>query len=147
MFGWLVTHLKVPLENVSNEVSRKQEEWTKPKVSLSRLKYVLCTKRFMVHLFTEEISVHFVHNRKHTEPDSTQCGNGSIVCIARTGTLKKKLLHTFPENRENSCCERDICQRLSPYKSVSLALLPSPTHPLPHYCSQAVLNADFLGCL
>jgi len=60
----------------STEFSRKQEEWTKYKVSLSRLTYVLCEKRFMVHVFTEDMSVHFVYTRKYTEQDSRQRGNG-----------------------------------------------------------------------
>jgi hypothetical protein len=60
----------------STEFSRKQKEWTKYKVSVSRLTYVLCEKRFMAHLFTEDISVHFVYTRKHTEPESRQRGNG-----------------------------------------------------------------------
>ena len=89
---WLVGYtFESSVRKWSKGFSRKQEEWTKHEVSLSRLKYVLCAKRFMVHLFTEEISVRFVYNRKHTEPDSTQCGYDSIVCIARTGTLKKKI--------------------------------------------------------
>lgn len=60
----------------SIEFSRKHEEWAKYKVSLSRLTCVLCEKRFMVRLFTEDMSVHFVYTRKHSEPDSTQRGNG-----------------------------------------------------------------------
>jgi len=38
----------------------------------------------MVYLFTGDISAHFVYTRKHTEPDSRQRGNGSVVCIALT---------------------------------------------------------------
>jgi hypothetical protein len=78
----------------STEFSRKQEERTKYKVSLSRLTYVFCEKRFMVHVFTEDTSVHFVYTRKYTERDSRQRGNGSVVCIALTRTLQE-MLHRF----------------------------------------------------
>jgi hypothetical protein len=74
---WLVGYtFESSVRKWSTELSRKKEEWTKYKFSLSSLTYVLCEKRFMVHLFTEDISVHFVYTRKHTEPDSRQRGNG-----------------------------------------------------------------------
>jgi hypothetical protein len=74
---WLVGYtFESSVRKWSTEFSRKQEEWTKYKVSLSRLTYLFCEKRFMVHLFTEDISVPFVYTRKHTEPDSRQRGNG-----------------------------------------------------------------------
>jgi len=58
---WLVGYtFESSVRKWSTEFSRKQEERTKYKVYLSSLTYVLCEKRFMVHLFTEDISVHFV---------------------------------------------------------------------------------------
>jgi hypothetical protein len=98
----------------------------------------------MVHLFTEEISVHFVCIREHTQPDSRQRGNGSVVCIARTRKLKKNAAYILKSVNSPAEKQKSV-KRVSPYEYGSLELF--PPSPPPHYCSPAVLTAWYAELL